>query len=222
MFEEGLRALAAASARDARRKAGRKSVGFRLPMRRFVLLTSLLCFAGCARAEPGTVFGKPTVEDWEAGKRDRLNACQHDDRVESEKDAHRCLGAYDRHRGTDACVDATAWVSRVRSGASAPTVSGTAQREEVVAKPEVVATPEPAAEPSPARVVTVVCGAEGTLTVDGTAIQPGELGAVLAGAKYEGVPEASIACDQAPSGELVGIIDTLRAAGIRRFSLVEN
>lgn len=85
-------------------------------MQRFAAMMSLLCFAGCARAEPGTVFGKPTVEDWESEKADRLNACQHDPDVQSERDARRCLGAYERHRGTDTCVDATAWVSRVRSG----------------------------------------------------------------------------------------------------------
>jgi len=83
---------------------------------RHVWMMSLLCFSGCASAEPGTVFGKPTVEVWEAEKRDRLNECQHDPKVETEKDAHRCLGGYDRHRGTDTCVDATAWVSRVRDG----------------------------------------------------------------------------------------------------------
>ncbi len=93
-----------------------KSVRLRSPMRRFVWMMSLLCFTGCATAEPGSVLGKPTVEIWEAEKRDRLNACQHDPKVQSEKDAHRCLGGFDRHRGTDTCVDATAWVSRVRSG----------------------------------------------------------------------------------------------------------
>ena len=93
-----------------------KSVGSAFAMHRILVMMSLLCFAGCARAEPGTVFGKATVEDWESEKADRLNACQHDPKVESERDARRCLGAYDRHRGTDACIDATAWVSRVRSG----------------------------------------------------------------------------------------------------------
>lgn len=88
----------------------------RFTMRRLVWMMTLLPPMGCAAAEPGTVFGKPTVEVWEAEKRDRLNACQHDPKVESEKDAHRCLGGYDRHRGTDTCVDATAWVSRVRNG----------------------------------------------------------------------------------------------------------
>ncbi len=85
-------------------------------MPRLAWIMSLLCFTGCARAEPGSVFGKPTVGVWEAEKRQRLNECQHDPKVDSEKDARRCLGAYDRHRGTDTCVDATAWVSRVRDG----------------------------------------------------------------------------------------------------------
>ncbi len=80
-----------------------------------VLSLALLAF-GCARAEPGTILGKPTVADWEHEKRERLNTCEHDPRVHSEKDARRCLGAYQKHRGTDACVDATAWVSRVRDG----------------------------------------------------------------------------------------------------------
>ena len=85
-------------------------------MKRFAAMMSLLCLTGCARAQPGTVFGKPTVQDWESEKSERLNACQHDPDVQSERDARRCLGAYDRHRGTDTCVDASAWVSRVRSG----------------------------------------------------------------------------------------------------------
>ncbi len=85
-------------------------------MQRLALMMSLLSLSACARAEPGTIFGKPTVEDWEAEKRDRLNDCQHKTGVDSEEDARRCLGAYERHRGTDTCVDASAWVSRVRDG----------------------------------------------------------------------------------------------------------
>ena len=85
-------------------------------MQRLVVMMSLLSLGGCARAEPGTLFGKPTVDAWEAEKRDRLIDCQHQPEVDSEKDARRCLGPYERHRGTDTCVDATAWVSRVRDG----------------------------------------------------------------------------------------------------------
>ncbi len=85
-------------------------------MYRFMLLSSLVLTASCARARPGTFFGKPTVEIWEAEKRDRLNECEHDPEVMTEEAARRCLGAYERHRGTKACVDASAWVSRVRDG----------------------------------------------------------------------------------------------------------
>lgn len=85
-------------------------------MRRLVWMMSLLCFTGCASAEPGSVLGKPTVEFCEAEQCDRLNARQHDPKVRSEKDAHRCLGGFDRNRDTDTCIDATAWASRALGG----------------------------------------------------------------------------------------------------------
>lgn len=85
-------------------------------MQRFTLVLSLFAFAGCASAKPGTIFGKPTMDDWEEEKRERLKSCEHDPEVQSEEDARRCLGAYKKHRGTNTCVDANAWVSRVRDG----------------------------------------------------------------------------------------------------------
>lgn len=85
-------------------------------MERVAMMMSLVCFTGCARAEPGSVFGKPTVEIWEAEKKQRLDECQHDPEVDSETDARRCLGGYADYRGTDTCTDASAWVSRVRDG----------------------------------------------------------------------------------------------------------
>lgn len=85
-------------------------------MQRLMLVLSLMGVGACASAKPGTFFGKPTMEDWEEEKRERLQTCEHDPEVHDAADARRCLGAYQKHRGTNTCVDANAWVSRVRDG----------------------------------------------------------------------------------------------------------
>lgn len=101
MAEERLRALTAGSLLIVTRLLG--------------MVASLLLVA-CAAAKPGSFIGYMSLGEWAEKKAERLNECKHDRRVKTEQKALRCLGGFKKHRGTGACVDASAWVARVAEG----------------------------------------------------------------------------------------------------------
>ena len=80
------------------------------------LLALLATLAGCAALPPESMFGYSTLERWEASKRERLGDCSRDPTITTRKQALHCLGTFKEHRGTPACTDSSAWVSRVAAG----------------------------------------------------------------------------------------------------------
>lgn len=75
-------------------------------------LVPLLFMLSCSWAAPGSL-AHPSLAAWEAHKASRLVRCQA--RAPSTlAAAHRCMGGYAAYRDTRACVDAAAWLTRVR------------------------------------------------------------------------------------------------------------